>query len=98
MPAWWNGIHTGLKIQRRKDYGFESRSWYQKGSTMIDIKRCVKNTVTFVRYHDMNLWYATVDGDEFPVPVEDIGNATFNASDKGIMFMRYMRKWNKELE
>lgn len=28
----------------------------------------------------------------FPVPISDIGNATFNRSDKGILFMRYIRK------
>lgn len=64
---------------------------------MIDIKHCVKHPVRFLHYHDGNLWYMTDKNDEFPVPVSDIGAATFKACDKGIMFMRYMRKWNKEL-
>ena len=64
---------------------------------MIDIKEAVKRDVTFDRYHDGNLWYETYTGQEFPVPIDDIGHATFMAVDKGIMFMRYMRKWNKEI-
>jgi hypothetical protein len=48
--------------------------------------------VTFVRYRDGELWYVTDDGFEFPVPVADIGNATFLARDKALLFMRYMRK------
>jgi hypothetical protein len=48
--------------------------------------------VSFVRYRDGELWYATDDGFEFPVPVADIGNATFLARDKALLFMRYMRK------
>lgn len=48
--------------------------------------------VTFVRYRDGELWYVTEDGFEFPVPVADIGTATFLARDKALLFMRYMRK------
>lgn len=54
--------------------------------------------VTFTRYRDGELWYVT-DGDfEFPVPVADIGNATFLARDKALMFMRYIRKHMQMLE
>jgi hypothetical protein len=38
------------------------------------------------------LWYVTECGFEFPVPTEDIGNATFLAEDKAMLFMRYIRK------
>jgi hypothetical protein len=48
--------------------------------------------VTFMRYRDGELWYVTEDGFEFPVPVADIGNATFLARDKALLFMRWMRK------
>ena len=48
--------------------------------------------VTFVRCRDGDLWYVTDDGFEFPVPVEDIGNATFLARDKALLFMRWMRR------
>ena len=29
---------------------------------------------------------------EFPVPISDIGTATFLAEDKALLFMRYIRK------
>jgi hypothetical protein len=29
---------------------------------------------------------------EFPVPIADVGTATFLAEDKAILFMRYIRK------
>lgn len=49
--------------------------------------------VNFQYYRDGNLWYETDLGELlFPVPVSDIGNATFLAQDKAILFMRYMRK------
>jgi hypothetical protein len=54
--------------------------------------------VSFVRYRDGELWYATDDGFEFPVPVADIGNATFLARDKALLFMRYMRKHLQMIE
>lgn len=63
---------------------------------MIDIKHCVKHPVVFSYYRDQSLWYTTVNGDIFPVPIQDIGNATFKAEDKGMLFMRYMRKWNAQ--
>lgn len=48
--------------------------------------------VSFSRYFDGNLWYTTDDGFEFPVPIEDIGTATFTATEKAILMMRYIRK------
>jgi hypothetical protein len=60
---------------------------------MNTIKEHVAGVVNFVRYHDGNLWYRTEHTNfEFPVPIEDIGNASFLAQDKGILFMRYIRK------
>ena len=61
---------------------------------MTSIKDMVSGDkqVTFVRYRDGELWYVTEDGFEFPVPVADIGNATFLARDKALLFMRYMRQ------
>ena len=47
--------------------------------------------VNFTRYKDGELWYVTEDGFEFPVPIADIGNATFLARDKALLFMRYIR-------
>ena len=36
--------------------------------------------------------YKTDTGLEFPVPISDTNDATFPASDKGIFFMRWIRK------
>ncbi len=32
----------------------------------------------------------------FPVPLEDVGDATFNATEKALLFMRYIRKAQEE--
>ena len=60
----------------------------------MNILKMVKDNkqVNFLFYRDSNLWYKTEDGFLFPVPIEDIGNATFLAQDKAILFMRYIRK------
>ena len=75
---------------------------------LTDIKAMVRGTrVYFVRYHEDQLWYRVAYRDdpqslcgadspekefEFPVPIADIGGATFLAEDRAILFMRYMRK------
>jgi hypothetical protein len=66
----------------------------------MNIKEMVNNdkVVNFVYYRDGNLWYETECGFRFPVPIEDIGNATFNAQDRAMLFMRYIRKHIKTLE
>ena len=52
----------------------------------------VKNkTARFVEYKKDNLWYCTDDGFEFPVPISDIGDGIFRASEKAMTLMRYMR-------
>ena len=60
------------------------------------IKEIIQNnTVYFSRYRKENLYYViTVDGSnyEFPVPIEDCGDADFLDSDRAILFMRYIRK------
>ena len=59
-----------------------------------DIKQLIQGEVTFEFYRDGNLHYRTGDGVLlFPVPISDVGNATFKAKDKGILFMRYIRKF-----
>lgn len=55
--------------------------------------------VNFQYYRDGQLWYKTeVGGFMFPVPIIDIGNATFLNQDRAILFMRYIRKYRKELD
>ena len=64
----------------------------------IDIKECIKGNVTFIHYKDKHLWYSCENGFTFPVPIDDIGDATFMASDKGLLFMRYIRPQIKFIE
>lgn len=59
---------------------------------MTTLKDRVRGTVNFSHYFDGSLWYKTEDDFSFPVPVSDIGNATFLSTDKAILFMRYIRK------
>jgi len=61
------------------------------------LRERVKGKVRFSFYRDGALHYACEDGWEFPVPVEDTTNQqgaspTFLAEDKGIVFMRWIRK------
>lgn len=48
--------------------------------------------VSFLYYRDQELWYSTECGFQFPVPINDAGTAVFNAKDKAILFMRWIRK------
>jgi len=54
--------------------------------------------VTFVHYRQKELWYRTECGFEFPVPIEDTGDGIFLASDRAMMFMRYIRKHMESIE
>lgn len=54
--------------------------------------------VTFVHYREGELWYRTACGFDFPVPVSDVGSATMLASDKALLFMRYIRKHRDMVE
>ena len=69
----------------------------QKNNNMT-IKEMVKDKmVRFVCYRDGELNYKTEDGFEFSVPISDTGTGTFNAEDKAIFFMRWIRKYLEEL-
>lgn len=73
-----------------------------------DLKTLIKdNVVRFNFYRAGNLYYEVsvslrygIETYQFPVPVSDIGDATFLKEDKAILFIRYIRKAidNKELE
>lgn len=67
---------------------------------MIDIKRAVTDNkvVRFDYYRDGSLWYRTEHDELFSVPIEDIGNATFNHEEKALLLMRYMRKFNESIK
>jgi hypothetical protein len=61
---------------------------------MRTLKEMIINNqkVRFRFYRDGQLWYETECGFLFPVPIEDVGTATFLAEDRAILFMRYIRK------
>ena len=67
---------------------------------MMTIKDLVKENkkARFVYFRDGALHYETEDGFVFPVPVDDAGSATFNAEEKAMLLMRYIRKYMKVLE
>jgi len=54
--------------------------------------------VHFVCYKQKELWYATEDGFEFPVPISDTGDGEFLPEDKAMFFMRWIRKHLEEIE
>lgn len=67
---------------------------------MNSIKDMVKDNkqVHFVRFEHGQLWYATQCGFEFPIPSEDLAGARFEAQDKALLFMRWIRKHAAALE
>ena len=74
----------------------------------MNIKEIVRdnNVAEFDYYFNGNLWYKVMwtDGDmnfqelTFPVPISDIGEATFSRVEKAMLLMRYIRKYLKTLE
>lgn len=62
----------------------------------MNLTEIVKNNVVkFSNYRAGYLYYNVTVIDrtyKFPVPIEDIGDATFLNEDKAIIFMRYIRK------
>ncbi len=57
------------------------------------IKDHIQGNATFAYYRDSALWYRTgATNLLFPVPVADLGTATCLASEKGVFFMRWIRK------
>ena len=62
----------------------------------LSLKEIIKdNVVNFSYYRAGYLYYNITTNSikySFPVPIEDIGDATFNNEDKAMLFMRYIRK------
>ncbi len=67
---------------------------------MRTLKEMIVNNqkVRFSFYRDGELWYETECGFRFPVPIGDVGTATFLVEDRAILFMRYIRKHIGTLE
>lgn len=68
---------------------------------MFDLESGVRNSVKFSHYRKGYLYYNAIDDYDvvitFPVPIVDTGDATFMDIDKGIYFMRYIRKHLKNI-
>lgn len=66
---------------------------------LIDVKSCVTNgaLVDFQYYRAGQFYYKTVLGDIFPVPLEEVGDATLNSTDRAALFMRYMKAHNNSI-
>lgn len=62
----------------------------------MNIKDIVKNNNARFHYYRANIMYyaVTVDGQDymFPVPLDDVGDASLFATFKAITLMRYIRK------
>ena len=66
----------------------------------IDIKRAVSENrnVKFRNFQNGIFYYETEFEEVFPVPLEDLAGADLIACDKALLFMRYMRAYNKSLD
>ena len=66
----------------------------------MSIKEMVRpgQLVHFNYYQNKELWYVTDCGFEFPVPIEDTGEAAFYSQDKAMLFMRWIRKHLAHIE
>jgi hypothetical protein len=58
----------------------------------MDIKDCIRGSVEFLYYRKGELYYRCENGFVFTVPVDDTGDASFNATDRAMLFMRWIRK------
>lgn len=66
---------------------------------MSSLKERVSSTVEFIHYQDGNLIYrCTYDLFEFPVPIADCGSARFLNVDRGMIFMKWIKRQMKLLE
>ena len=63
----------------------------------LDLKDNVKGFSQFEYYRDSALWYRTETGLVFPVPVSEIDQGQFKATEKSLLFMRWIRKYIKSL-
>ncbi len=63
--------------------------YYRKGELWYEVLKedIVANMSD--KYNNTNKWDSIFT---FPVPIEDTGDGQFNAEDKAILFMRYIRK------
>jgi len=62
----------------------------------LTVKEVIKNnTVTMLYYRHQHIYYSVMVGGyeySFPVPLEDVQDATLKGTEKAILLMRYIRK------
>lgn len=83
-----NGIHfitNGIKFGIEKPLSKEDKA-------SVTLKKRITGQVDLSHYQDGNLYYRCEDGFEFPVPVSQCGSARFLNKDKGILFMKWIKK------
>ena len=67
----------------------------------VDFKEHVRDgqKVHFVLFRDDQFWYETEKGYRFPISLEEVRNSKVSllASDKALLFMRWMRKYKESM-
>jgi hypothetical protein len=69
---------------------FRSNLWYTPPMN-LDLKTILKEDCTFQFYRDGSLYYKTTSGFVFGIPIKDVGSGTFNAQERGMVLMRWLR-------
>lgn len=59
----------------------------------VNLKENIKGYSHFVYYRDGALWYRTAVDLLFPIPMNDIGDTQFLATEKSMVLMRWIRKY-----
>ena len=68
--------------------------YYRKGELWYDVITWDSEKAVSDRY-DCNGWKSIFT---FPVPIDDTGDGEFNAEDRAILFMRYIRKYLENIK
>ena len=58
----------------------------------MTLKECLVGNVSFNYYRKGDLYYECENGFLFRVPIDDTGDASFNSTDRAMLFMRWIRK------
>ncbi len=70
--------------------------YYRKGELWYDVIESIEVPVDTERSTETTTHERAVF--TFPVPISDCGDGTFNAEDKAILYMRYIRKQLEEMK
>lgn len=76
----------------------EPENIYLVGDDMRKVIELVDGKTAKFEFYRQGVLYYSVDDFTFPVPISDLGTATCNNEEKGIFFMRYIRKHLETLE